>query len=39
MAKCPYIMITNGLNHYVLILIRMKKIEFVDSIPFYSKEK
>ena len=38
--KCPYIMITNGLNHYVCnINQNEKKIEFVDSIPFYSKEK
>ena len=38
--KCPYIMVTNGLNHYVCnINQNEKKIEFVNSIPFYSKEK
>tara|TARA_Y200000002_G_scaffold146382_1_gene120998 strand:- start:525 stop:977 length:453 start_codon:yes stop_codon:yes gene_type:complete len=38
--KCPYLMITNGLNHYVCnVNQNEKKIEFLDSIPFYSKEK
>ena len=38
--KCPYLMITNGLNHYFCNVIQNeKKIEFVDSVPSYSKEK
>ena len=38
--KCPYLMITNGLNHYVCnVNQNEKKIEFVDSVPTYSKEK
>ena len=38
--KCPYLMITNGLNHYFCNVIQNeKKIEFVDSVPTYSKEK
>ena len=38
--KCPYLMITNGLNHYFCNVIQNeKKIEFVDSVPSYSNEK
>jgi len=38
--KCPYLMVTNGLNHYFCSVNQNKKrIEFIDSIPFYSKEK
>ena len=38
--KCPYLMITNGLNHYFCnVNQNEKKIEFIDSIPFYSKKK
>ena len=38
--KCPYLMITNGLNHYVCSVNQNeKRIEFIDSIPFYSNQK
>ena len=38
--NCTYLMITNGLNHYVCnVNQNEKKIKFVDSVPSYSKEK
>ena len=38
--KCPYLMVTNGLNHYFCTVKQNeKKVEFIDSIPFYSKNK
>ncbi len=38
--KCPHLMVTNGLNHYFCTVKQNeKKVEFIDSIPFYSKNK